>query len=313
MSIFNNGGKRQLYNTLIALLVVGCFLINYSSSAPASLLPEELAIEKYLNKRASSDGSSSSTEKQKTSNRFHIQGWRWHTLSLIRDAGRLGRLAEYVSQDIAASRLQSEEHAADMLDSAAEHVINFNLRGLHSVEDELFFPWLKSKLISSNTQDEESDGILISEAFSNMIENIEAERAFINKLAQQVREQAKITSSSVSVEERIEAASNVAQLSSSLYSRAKDIFDKQERYIVPAVASVVNESEQRSFNNKVIRKLGILDSRLHLVGMHDAVMSEESEHEKALFADYIPMIPRIMIPRWRRTLYEPVAGNLDGF
>ena len=45
----------------------------------------------------------------------------------------------------------------------------------------------------------------------------------------------------------------------------------QEGLIVPAISSVVQSKVQKSFNNKVLLNLGLLESRVHLVGMHDAV------------------------------------------
>ena len=80
---------------------------------------------------------------------------------------------------------------------------------------------------------------------------------------------------------------------------------------MPAVAKLVSESEQKSFNNKVIRNLGILDSRLHLVGMHEAVWDLNDEKERKLFEETIPSIPQYMIPRWKRLLYEPTVGALN--
>ena len=112
---------------------------------------------------------------------------------------------------------------------------------------------------------------------------------------------------------RSEAASNVAQISSTLSMRTRDILTREERLLIPAIAALVSESEQKSFNNRVIRKLGIFDSRLHLVGMYDAVMETADVIEEKLFEEIIPMVPRMMIPRWRRKLYEPQAGVLEGF
>jgi hypothetical protein len=60
-------------------------------------------------------------------------------------------------------------------------------------------------------------------------------------------------------------------------------------------------------HNQLIRKLGIWDSRLHLVGMHEAVWEMNSEDERKLFEEVIPSIPRMVIPRWKRLIYEPQA------
>jgi hypothetical protein len=44
--------------------------------------------------------------------------------------------------------------------------------------------------------------------------------------------------------------------------------------------------------------------------MYEAVM-EQGETEQALFQKEIPAIPRYMIPRWKRLLYDPQASVLE--
>jgi hypothetical protein len=66
--------------------------------------------------------------------RFRIQGWRWHTMSLIREATLLSRAAAVEASD------------PQSLFKATEYVIDFNMKGLHRVENEVFFPWMKEKL-----------------------------------------------------------------------------------------------------------------------------------------------------------------------
>ena len=83
---------------------------------------------------------------------------------------------------------------------------------------------------------------------------------------------------------------------------------QEESFLVPVVARLVPDAEQKAFNNRVIRKLGILDSRLHLVSMHEAV--QHNEAEQRLFQESIPAIPQMMIPRWKRLMYEPRVGIL---
>ena len=89
------------------------------------------------------------------------------------------------------------------------------------------------------------------------------------------------------------------------------MMDVENNLLVPAIAKVVPESEQHSFNSKVLRNLGLFDSRLHLVAMYEAIEESGNADEKALFEKAIPSIPQMMIPRWRRKLYEPKAGVLD--
>ena len=100
-------------------------------------------------------------------------------------------------------------------------------------------------------------------------------------------------------------------MSAALTTRTRKIMEKEEQFLIPPVALFVPEREQKSFNSKVIRNLGLLNSRLHLVGMYDAVWELNDEYEKSLFNEVIPTIPRMMISRWKRNLYIPQAGALD--
>lgn len=85
----------------------------------------------------------------------------------------------------------------------------------------------------------------------------------------------------------------------------------EDSILVPAIAMTVPESEQQSFNNRVLRNLGLLDSRLHLVGMREAVWEGGDDNEKSLFEKAIPSIPQMMIPRWKRLLYDPQTEVLQ--
>jgi hypothetical protein len=62
-------------------------------------------------------------------------------------------------------------------------------------------------------------------------------------------------------------------------------------------------------HRQVIANLGLLDSRIHLVGMADAVMEDSSELEN--FKRQIPRIAQMLIPRWREKLYLPRARCLE--
>merc|ERR1712194_476181 len=75
----------------------------------------------------------------------------------------------------------------------------------------------------------------------------------------------------------------------------------EDSLLVPSIGAIVPVREQKSFNNKVLRKLGLLDSRLHLVGMYETVWEDNDSIEKKLFQQAIPGISRKMIPRWKRS------------
>ena len=103
----------------------------------------------------------------------------------------------------------------------------------------------------------------------------------------------------------------IATLSKQLSNHLSSMRSLQETLIVPAISRMVPPKVQKSFNNKVLLNLGLLESRLHLVGMHDAVWELGVDDEKIKFENEIPYVARMMIERWRLSLYIPKAGALD--
>lgn len=103
--------------------------------------PHTDKIIKFIHENSSSDKS------------FHVQGWRWHTRSLARDVRRLGTLCSHVAQN-ATINIHDKS-----LEKAVYHVIQFNMKALHRIEDKTFFPWLRAQLSSV-------DGGDLAESFS---------------------------------------------------------------------------------------------------------------------------------------------------
>lgn len=89
------------------------------------------------------------------------------------------------------------------------------------------------------------------------------------------------------------------------------MMDIENSLLVPSIAQIVPQSEQKSFNNKVLLNLGVFESRLHLVGMYEAVQESNNKLEMDLFQQAIPSIPQMMIPRWKRKLYDPKTSVFD--
>ena len=118
-------------------------------------------------------------------------------------------------------------------------------------------------------------------------------------------------STSTRQEDRVHAIKSVETKSAMIVDHVRSMLDLEESFLVPLIARVVPEADQKSFNSRVIRKLGVFDSRLHLVGMHEVVTESKNVQELKLFEEIIPSIPRKLIPRWKRLLYQPQAGVLD--
>lgn len=222
---------------------------------------------------------------------FKIQGWRWHTMSLIREAGRL---EQYLKKQGG-----NNNDKADSLESArtvVDHVVDFNMRGLHKIQDDLFFPWVRQQIRQCAGSEHED----VATAFDTIMDQLEDQRRQLEQMGKSLQvsvSRNKVTSSS--------------QTSGQLVATARSMLDTEDTLLVPLVAHFVPTSSQTSFNNKVIRSLGIWDSRLHLVGMHEAVVGDPDEEK--LFAQEIPYLPRMMIPRWKRSLYDPKLAVLEEF
>ena len=57
---------------------------------------------------------------------FHIQGWRWHSMSLARDSLRLERLAQRLSDT-------NDDDGYSALERAADYVVDFNMAGMFRI------------------------------------------------------------------------------------------------------------------------------------------------------------------------------------
>lgn len=281
-----------------------------TSIALPDLYEEE--IRQYL--RASSSASSAASSLDQ----FHIHGWRWHTKSLVRDAGRLHKLASKTMTN------KDNNSKIRQLKDASDYVIGFNLIGLHKIETSLFFPWMRDKLTTTalvpssynnNNKGRERQSEL-SSAFSYIMDKLENDRRTVDHLGTIITRNANIVASSSNNNnnhKRLHAMEEIVNRSAELQTVAQRMMETEDQLLVPAIALLVPEREQKSFNQKVLLKLGLLDSRLHLVGMYETLLLDHNDNdkEKELFHKAIPALSRKMIPRWKRKLYEPKTYMLE--
>ena len=252
--------------------------------------------------------------ENETPSLFHIQGWRWHTMSLAREAERLHQLTVRRCNDTSA------------VTRAVNYVVGFNMKALHRIEKELFFPWVRQQVQTKNPA--------VGSALMVVMDQLEELRTSVAKLGSQLviacqvyrglgrsrlqllnvvltlpfllrqtQDAARVSSSSTA------AIQSIGERSAQVAEQTRSMLHLENAYLVPTLARLIPEAEQKAFNNQVIRNLGIWDSRLHLVSMYEAIV--EDPVELALFEQTIPSIPRKMIPRWKRLLYQPAAGDLD--
>lgn len=110
-------------------------------------------------------------ENGSSNTKFHVQGWRWHTLSLARDARRLGALAANLSRNATINDKS--------LEKAVYHVIEFNMKALHRIENKTFFPWLKTQL--SAVEDAN-----VAEAFALVMKDVIYKQGLVSEAGSQV-------------------------------------------------------------------------------------------------------------------------------
>lgn len=79
---------------------------------------------------------------------FMVNGWRWHTMAILRDLGRFQALVDRLELQSAATggTSPSPPSCKERLESAYQFTLQFNWNSLRKVEATLFFPWLKAKL-----------------------------------------------------------------------------------------------------------------------------------------------------------------------
>jgi hypothetical protein len=124
------------------------------------------------------DGFLAERDFQKSLDRFHIHGWRWHTASLVRESGRLCRLAQ---------RAKSVEEGDDSdtmvkaLQQAADYVVGFNMKGLHRIEADLMFPWMREKLTTIDAV-----AAAVTREFSSVMSQLESDRKTLVELGDSI-------------------------------------------------------------------------------------------------------------------------------
>ena len=112
---------------------------------------------------------------------FHIQGWRWHFMSLSRDAQRLRRLANHLlSNDGSGDDYDIDGFNA--LQEASNYVINFNMAGLYRIQSNMFLKFIREHLCDEDSIREfieNDDNDVLDEttgAFNRLVDIIDAYR-----------------------------------------------------------------------------------------------------------------------------------------
>lgn len=73
---------------------------------------------------------------------FLINGWRWHTASVLRDLNRFSDLIKKIK----VSNILISPKETKLIRECCDFVFGFNWKALQRVENEIFFPWLQEIL-----------------------------------------------------------------------------------------------------------------------------------------------------------------------
>ena len=123
-----------------------------------------------------------STKSESTTYSFHIQGWRWHFMSLSRDVKRLQRLANHLLSNVGGSGNDYDIDGLNALQEASNYVINFNMAGLYRIQSNMFLKFIREHLCDEDSirkfiEDDDNDVVdETTEAFNRLVDVIDAYR-----------------------------------------------------------------------------------------------------------------------------------------
>lgn len=228
-----------------------------------------------------------SSEKQGTG-KFHLYGWRWHTMSLIQETERLCKLAQCFQKKESLSAVDDNQIAN--LKKSVDYVLDFNLKGMTRVENEVMIPFLRQQFGGHNNG--------VQQSLDTIIDHLEIEQQKLSKLGLQLSSQ---ISGIDAVDD--ETMNDIIRKLNEIIVRAKSMLEHKNNIVIPAVTKLVPERRQKSTISKIMSSLGVLDSRLHLVGFHEAI--KNNKKELRLWNENIPLVARKVIPMWKQTQYDP--------
>lgn len=231
--------------------------------------------------------------------KFVINGWRWHTMSAIRDLDRFSRVIEHLlSGD---SNINAAEAAR--LSGCHEFVFNFNIAGLHRVESELIAPFLRSNLPAS-VWPSQLDDLLhrhtqvmeYSKQICSLCDSLAASQR--NEYRRRSSEQDEVSAQTDASLSSRQLLLSMGELVYKASTRIEEIKSMQETFFVPLIASHLELDTQEALNRRVVPTLGLLDAQVHLASMRAGIDGDPLEIE--LFRTQLPAAVHRLMPLWTR-------------
>ena len=133
-----------------------------------------------------------STKSERATYPFHIQGWRWHFMSLSRDVKRLQRLANHLIKNVGGSGNDYGIDGFNALQEASNYVINFNMAGLYRIQSNMFLKFIREHLCDEDSirqfiEDDDNDVVdETTEAFNRLVDVIDAYRIQCERIGREL-------------------------------------------------------------------------------------------------------------------------------
>eukprot|EP00519_Triparma_laevis_P006274 CAMPEP_0182497680 /NCGR_PEP_ID=MMETSP1321-20130603/6094_1 /TAXON_ID=91990 /ORGANISM="Bolidomonas sp., Strain RCC1657" /LENGTH=213 /DNA_ID=CAMNT_0024701609 /DNA_START=439 /DNA_END=1080 /DNA_ORIENTATION=- len=192
-------------------------------------------------------------------------------MSLKESMKRLAYMCERCNEE------GTEEYDVKDIVKSGAYAFDFNHDTLHSVETNIFKPWLTSALSSSPS----SIHSVLSECWSR--------KSAINSHASTCKSLLSSLSKNRSVPSSLLALQKTCTTIASLID--SNIHD-QDTVLVPSINAAATSSQQKRLNSRILKSLGITQARTHLSSMWEVVRHEPEEVE--LWKIKIPKVARII-------------------
>lgn len=280
-----------MVRVLLAALVAAAATKQQAERGRGPQLPDSLSVLRRSFDRMRAMRAVSEPQIDVRDRVFLINGWHWHNMVVDLHLRRFVRALE-----------REPSTPTSDLCFAWNYLWHFSAVSLWRIETQLLWPWLRANIPPSFQPALRRLWALADGAY--------AQGRRVSSLVQALDGRAGVPRASQQRALHSECLALQAKL------RAKHAHEVG--LVVPLVAAFVPKVEQERFNQQVLRRLGLLSSRLHLVGMADVVATVPATRGKGFldgdqldtFRKRIPSVARRMIPRWRRLLYEPRAGPI---
>eukprot|EP00177_Eucheuma_denticulatum_P004022 GFKZ01007267.1.p1 GENE.GFKZ01007267.1~~GFKZ01007267.1.p1 ORF type:complete len:270 (+),score=46.11 GFKZ01007267.1:253-1062(+) len=222
--------------------------------------------------------------------RFRVRAWRWHHLGVVRDLKRVEDTLERRGRGMCEEGV-GRNQVLDVL----EYIVRDNW-GLHNVvEKSLFLPWLREGVKGGPGEGRVEMRVRM---VGEEREKLMGEAA---GLLTEVERWVGMAAGTKCKRDVVGIQGKIGRLR----ERAGVLFRASEAMFVPEVVATFSESEQRRFNEQVLKRITGRQARVSLVVFRDAVKQTapvvaSKKDEREFERDIPAAIRKWALPFWRR-------------